>query len=156
MAIKRLAIFDAFETGLKTITIANGFRTNIGLSVLKYRDFSRATVNEMPAIVIGATREDTELTGIGKNSVVARTLTIEYQILISGTDTNSVAIEAVEANSDVEDLIRSDETLAGTALYVVPKDNEFAFADKATSDLVGVLTSSIDVIYRTQYFNPET
>ena len=155
MAILRETIFNNVVSRFETITVASGCRTNIGANVHSWRSLASLTTDEMPAILIGDTQEQIELIGIGKSAMQERTLTIDYSILISGTDTGTIVTNLRKAQADVEDKIRQDEKWNGSALTSRPKENKIGFADKAGSILVGALDSSFEIKYRTGFFNSE-
>jgi len=155
MAILRQSIFDEVESRFKTITIANGYRTDLGNHVLKWREVSTITVPELPAVSIGDTQEEPEIANVTRTAAHKRTLTITYSLLNTGTDTESIITYIRKMQADIEDAIREDDKWNGNALWTRPKGNQMGFDDKPTSSLVGILTGSFEIIYLTELFNSE-
>jgi hypothetical protein len=155
VAVLRQSIFDAVLARFQTITTGNGYKTNIGNKVFKWREFATITVPEMPCVVIGDTKEDSILVTITRNSAQRRTLTITFSLLATGASPEAIAIELRKALSDIDQAIRSDVKWSNTALMTKPGPNELAFSESPMSDLVGALTGTFDIDYQTEYFNSE-
>ena len=155
MSIRREQIFDAVETRFKSILKTGGYNTDLGTKVLKWRSFPSVREDEVPALVIRDTNEEPELIGIGKQQSEKRTLTIEYNIIQNGVDTDSLFESLRKGNADIENAIRTDVKWSGYALYTKPKGNSMGLPENNTSELIGVLSGSFEIIYQTEYFNPE-
>ena len=159
MSIIRQDIFDAVQSRFQGIQIVSGYRTDYGLNVYKWRETSQVTPDEMPCILIADTSEEPELFGAGRACSEKRSLTVEYFLMTDGTDTNSITTSLRKAQADIEDAIRADTSWGNLARWTVPKGNQLGFPpikEQGLSDLVGVISSSFEIEYRTAYFNPES
>jgi len=104
----RQQIFSAVETRFKNILIANGYQTNIGNAVLEWRNYVGVTIPEFPCIIIGDTKEESNIKGIGTASNQERTLTINYTIMNTGTDPVAIITALRQMKADMEQAILVD------------------------------------------------
>ena len=155
MTIKRQDLVDAVDTRLKTILTTAGYRTNIGANVFQWREFAAISPSELPCIVFADRSETPELVNAGRNSTQKRTLTIEYEIIYTGTESKTIMTNLRKGQADIEDAIRTDVKFGNLALWTKPAGTQLGLTDQNTEDMTGILTGSFEIVYQTGFWNSE-
>lgn len=147
MPTKRQSIVDAVKTRLATITVANGYRTNIGQHVTEWLpDFWDSTL--VPAVNFRDPKEVQQQLTPQQHD---RRLSIELDILVvSGATTPADVRKAI---ADIEQAIQTDRKWSNLAYDTDPVEDEIDF--KRAGKLVGGAVKKFIIKYRTQNFNPD-
>ena len=142
---RRQQIIDQLKTLLATVTVANGFKTNVGLNVFEWKgiDFQDT---EIPGIDIRDPSEDVDTRG-GRHFY---TLMIEIEAKVSASATTN---EAREVLADIQTLMGSNQNLGGLVHIVKPVQNELLEFEKINKKFGSVLIR-FEVEYATKAFQP--
>lgn len=146
----RAQIVAAIIAKLKTITTANGYKTELGSKVYEW-GAPRLGAEDLPAAIV---RDDTEdLVSEYSNARHEFILTVEIEVLTADAATAASIRAARDFITDVYKALGQDITLGGLALDIKPIGNELAH-EKAEKT-VGGGKASYAVRYRTAAYNPE-
>jgi hypothetical protein len=142
---RRQQIIDQIKTLLATVTIANGFKTNLGANVFEWKgiDFQES---EIPGVDVRDPSEDVETKG-GRHFY---TLTIEIEAKVSASATTD---EAREVLADIQTLMGSNQNLGGLAHLVRPVQNELLDFEKMNNKF-GSVAMRFEIQYATKAFQP--
>jgi hypothetical protein len=146
----RQRIVDVLTTRLATITIADGFKTDVGKSVHRWLGFGLGT-DKLPAVEYKDTFDNQSQGTIGR---VDHTLTIGLQ-LISRRNTEATE-DAAEKEirliiADINQMIGTDETMSNLAEDTELIDDEIVM-EQLENKQWGA-TISLNIEYRTGRFN---
>lgn len=144
---RRQQIIDQIKTLLATVTIANGFKTDVGSNVFEWKstDFQDT---DIPGIDVRDPDEAVETRG-GRHFY---NLTIEIEAKVSSSATTN---EAREVLADIQTLMGSNQNLGGLAHLVRPVQNELLDFEKMNNKFGSVLIR-FEVAYATKAFQPYT
>src|SRR5688500_19999684 len=118
----RQALIDAVKTRAATITIANGYQTNIGSKVKEWQTTALESA-DLPGLVIQDPLESTIVGEDGENSgLYRRELEIIFDAVLQESAQN--AVEARKAIADVIKMIGVDPTWGGLARRTIPRSEE--------------------------------
>jgi hypothetical protein len=142
---KRQQIMTALITRLQTITVANGYETDIGANVNEWHvtNFEEA---ELPAVDVRDTTESVEVRG-GNHDY---TLSIQIETKVSGT---TAAAKMRDVIGDVIKAIGTDPSLGSLAQNVRPVQNEIAEIDQKDKRIASIL-QVFELRYITKAFKP--
>lgn len=140
MPEKRQAIVTAIKTRFATITIVNGFRTNIG-AIQKEWQTTALDASEKPAHMVHDPADVIRPDPNGANSS-RRTWALEIHVATVLQETSQTAAEARKSISDIKDAVRSDPTWGGLA-----KRSE-EVVDRLIRDNTGANVTGALVIFR--------
>lgn len=143
----RQQLIDALETRLKTIQVANGYETDIGLNVNVWHttDFQES---ELPAIDIRDVSESVEVRG--GNHIC--TLTVEVEAKVSGS-TSGVTMRDILA--DIIKAVGTDSTFTNLAQDTRPLQNDsFGFGKQDKS--IASIQMTFEMRYLVKAFKPYT
>lgn len=149
MAINlRQRLVDAIMTRLQTITVANGYETNLGARVYEWRT-TPLGADEMPGLIFRDTDEVIPQTGL----VEEHEITLEIEMYASsGVATPATTRKAI---ADVIKCVGADVTFGGLAQDSVPHPEEsIAFEHK--DKIVGGVMLKFKVKYLSYRFDPYT
>lgn len=143
----RQQILTAIKTRLQTITVANGYETDIGSNVNVWHttDFQET---ELPAIDLRDPAEEVETRG--GNHIC--TLSIEIEAKVSGT-TSDVSMRDIIA--DIIKAVGIDSTFSGLVQDTRPVSNE-SFGFNQNSKKVASITMKFESRYIIKKFSPYT
>lgn len=141
----RKQIMTAFVNRMKTITVAGGYETDIGLNVGEWRteDFQAADIEGMD---VRDTGEATEV--IGGNHL--STISIEIESKVSGGTSPDMARKVV---ADISKAIGTDRGFGGLVQRALPAQNESLGFDRKDR-MFGSILMSISLSYITKPFKP--
>ena len=144
---RRQRIVDQIKALLATITVANGFKTDVGLNIFEWKgiDFQDT---ELPGVDVRDPSEEVETIG-GRHFY---TLTIEIEAKVSASATTN---EAREVLADIQTLMGSNQNLGGLAHLVRPVQNELLDFEKLNNKFGSILIR-FEVEYATKAFQPYT
>ena len=141
MAIKRQQIMDRIALQLTTITVANGYYTNMGSHVYVWRP-----IPVLQDESVGVSLHDTsdEITEKFAGNQVNHLLTVEMDIISFGGTDDLIR----QALADIYKLVSTDTTWNGLAITTEPVKDEMMiqYQDKR----IAGSTLTINVVYRTQ------
>lgn len=141
----RQQIMTALIIRLQTITIANGYETNVGGNVNDWH-VSNFEETELPAMDVRDVNESTEVRG----SLHQNTLSIEIETKVSGTASATTMRDII---ADVVKAIGTDPSFSGLAQNIVPVQNATVELDQKDKRIASVL-QSFDILYLTTAFKP--
>ena len=142
---RRQQIIDQIKTLLATVTIANGFKTNVGSNVFEWKSIDFQDT-EIPGIDVRDPSEEVETRG-GRHFY---TLTIEIEAKVSASATTN---EAREVLADIQTLMGGNQNLGGLVHIVKPIQNELLEFEKINKKFGSVLMR-FEVEYATKAFQP--
>lgn len=145
LSSRRQRIVDQIKALLATVTISNGFKTDIGLNAFEWRstDFQDT---ELPGIDVRDPSEDVEARG-GRHFY---TLVIEIEAKVSSSNTTDQAREVL---ADIQTLMGRNQNLDGLAHLVRPVQNELLDFEKLNNKF-GSVIMRLEVQYATKAFQP--
>ena len=142
---RRQQIIDKIKTLLATVTIANGYKTNVGSNVFEWKSIAFQDT-EIPGIDVRDPSEEVETRG----SNHFYTLTIEIEAKVSASTTTN---EAREVLADIQTLMGKNLTLDNLAHLVKPIQNELIEFEK-TNKKFGSVLIRLEIEYATKAFQP--
>lgn len=142
---RRQQIIDKIKALLATITVANGFNTDVGSNVFEWKSISFQDT-EIPGINIRDPNEEVETRG-GNHFY---TLTIEIEAKVSASATTN---EAREVLADIQTLMGRNQNLDNLAHHVKPVQNELLDFEKVNKKF-GTVLLRFEVEYATKAFQP--
>jgi hypothetical protein len=135
----RQQLISAIDTRLKTITTANGYKTNAGSNVFDWLDRDLAD-SELDAIIY---RDRSNVMDMSDFDSKMNTVVVEIQVKTKSTTTTAAQVR--EMIEDVYKAIGTDETWGGLALQTMPKSDDI---DVQQSDkITGSGTITIEIQY---------
>jgi hypothetical protein len=142
---RRQQIIDAIKVLLATVTVANGFKTNVGSNVFEWKsiDFQET---EIPGMDVRDPGEEVETKG-GRHYY---TLTIEIEAKVSASTTTKQAREVL---ADIQTLMGENQNIGGLAHLVRPVQNELLDFEKGNKKF-GTVLLRFEVQYATNAFQP--
>lgn len=153
--LKRKTLIDALETRLKTITVANGYRTGIGSNVKIYRmDVPRPDATGIAAAMVDIRDTGQEPMGQAVNSPqngIDWSLTVDITVMAWQGSTTAEYIR--NAISDIYKAIGTDITFGGYAWQTVPLGDEIEVEQEAYKLGVGLVRIAIN--YRNAFWSGE-
>jgi hypothetical protein len=147
LSSRRQRIVDQIKALLMTVTVTNGFKTDIGSSVFEWKstDFQ---ITDMPGVDVRDPEE--QVATRGTNHIY--TLTIEIEAKVSASSSTNQSREVL---ADIQTLMGSNQNLGGLVYKVTPVDNELLDFEKVNNKLGSVLIR-FEVEYATKAFQPYT
>lgn len=143
MSIVEQNIMDALEDLLETITVANGYNSNIGSNVEVWRTIPY-NESELPALNIRDIRTDTEtIISEGANSKADFLMDVQIAVIGKGSDTAENIKKYV---ADVDTALGSDSTLSGLVHWIRPVSVSVGIEDKSFRS--GERLRDISIYYR--------
>lgn len=148
MAIRRQQIMEAVQAALEGISVANGYRTDIGAGVKRWRPrlaegaYVPFGADELPAILAQDRRCETTPLSMQEQ---AHRLTVEIEARCAGGETSDDLLRKIL--EDVRQAVGVDPTWGGLAVDTDPQSDEFAIV-QADQTLGGVLITIV-IIYHT-------
>jgi hypothetical protein len=144
---RRQRIVDQIKTLLATVSVVNGFKTEVGSNVFEWKgtDFQET---EIPGIDVRDPGE--EVATKGGNHYY--TLTIEIEAKVSASSTTK---EGREVLADIQTLLGSNQNLGGLVYIVKPVQNDLLEFEKISKKFGSVLMR-FEVEYVTKVFQPYT
>jgi len=143
----RQQIIDAVETRLKTIKVANGYETDIGLNVNVWH-VTDLQEPELPAIDIRDTSESIEVRG--GNHIC--TLTIEIEAKVSGA---SSGVSMRDILADIIKAVGTDPSFSGLVQETKPLQNDSFGFGKQDKTIASILMT-FEMRYLVKAFKPYT
>ncbi len=141
----RQQIMTALITRLQTITVANGYETNVGDNVNDWH-VSNFQETELPAMDVRDANESTEVRG----GFHQNTLSVEIETKVSGTTSATIMRDII---ADVVKAIGTDTSFGGLVQNVLPVQNTTVELDQKDKRIASIL-QSFDIIYLTEAFKP--
>ena len=153
--LKRKTILDAVETRLKTITVANGYRTGIGSNVKIFRmDIPRPDNTGIAAAMVDIRDTGQDPMGQAVNSPqngIDWSLNVEITVYAWQGSTTAEYIR--NAISDIYKAIGTDITWSGNAWQTVALGDEIEVEQEAYKLGVGLVKIAIN--YRNAFWSGE-
>ena len=147
MAIsKRQAICTAIDTRLKTITIVNGYETNLGNNVYEFWDIALEE-SELPAVIW---KDGNESSTLLVTNMQDRTLTIELVLQTTGVNAPSDLRKMI---ADIEKAMNIDDTWNNLVINSSVLDIKDVFEIEYQERRIGACRAAFTVTYRTGYLN---
>ncbi len=135
----RQDIIDAIDTRMKTITTANGYKTNAGNNVFDWLDRDLAD-SELDAIIY---RDKSSVMDMSDFDSKMSSVIVEIEVKTKSTTTTAAQVR--EMIEDTYKAIGTDETWGGLALQTMPKSDDI---DVQQSDkITGSGTIMIEIQY---------
>lgn len=144
----RQQIINAVDTRLKTIKIVNGYETDIGLNVNRWKATAVESDKTEELIYRDISEEIT-----AENTVIGRhehTLHIEAEIITKAGSISDNQIRKMIA--DMDKAIGVGETWGGLAQRTIPEGNEMSI--RQMDKIIGGAMVRFAIIYRTNRWNP--
>ena len=145
-------IVDAFKTLLQTITVVNGYETNLGNNVYEWRP-TALEENELPGLVFRDKPGKTDI-AIGKHQ---HNLDVEIEIKVSGSTVSATMRKCI---ADVIKCIGTQNTIGGTCLSGLAEDIIYGDAPEIETDQAnkyfGSILMKFTIIFLTNPWNPYT
>jgi hypothetical protein len=130
MPNKRQTLFSAVLTRAATITVANGYGTNIGSHVKEWQTTPLESV-DLPAVLVSDSTENTLVPEVGETAgLYRRELEITFDAVLAESGQN--ATEARKAIADIIAMIGVDQTWGGVARRTVPVSDQLMLDDTGT------------------------
>lgn len=144
----RQQIINAVDVRLKTIKIANGYETDIGLNVNRWKAIPISSDKEYELIYRDVSEDaSAENAAIGKHE---HTLHFEVEIITKAGSISDNQIRKMIA--DIEKSISAGETWGGLAQRTIPEGNEINILQ--SEKIIGGAIIRFAIIYRTNRWNP--
>jgi hypothetical protein len=142
---RRQQIIDQIKTLLATVTVLNGFKTDVGSNVFEWKGTNFQDI-DIPGIDVRDPSEEVETKG-GRHFY---TLTIEIEAKVSASASTN---EAREVLADIQTLMRDNQNLGGLAHLVRPVQNEILDFEQANNKF-GSVSIRLEIVYATEAFQP--
>ena len=147
MAVKRQTILNNLKTRLQTITVANGYYSNLGSNIKLFSSLPLQE-DELPACVIFDKVNQIDGEGInGSSNVWNHILNVTLQIVCGG---NTIDTTARQIIADVYKALSTDLTLSSTCIDINAVSDTLEI--EHDSKLVAGATIEILIKYRTNKF----
>jgi hypothetical protein len=146
---KRQLICTAFDTGLKTILVANGYNTNLGAKVFEWRPVP-LELTDLPGVIWRDISEDDSAATTGTIGYHNHDLKVELKVITASGSTTPAEIRKLLA--DVQQMIGVNPTWGGLALRTNPVSNETAV--EQAEKIIGGITIIVVIQYQTKKWNP--
>ncbi len=141
MSTARQNIVAALITALKTISVANGYRTAVGSQVYSWPDPTLDPDN-LPALVVHDTAAPVEM---DPNPYFSHTLTVEIYLVTSGALAGSALSDCM---ADILQAVGVDHTFGGLAIQTRPLNCNKTSIEKLENSL-GDAEVILEIDYRT-------
>lgn len=139
----RQQIINAVDTRLKTIKIANGYETDLGLNVNRWKTIPVSSDKEYELIYRDPIEDVTaENIAIGRHE---HTLHMEIEIITKADSISDNQVRKMIA--DIEKAIKVDETWGVLAQRTIPESNEINVLQ--SEKIIGGVIFRFAIIFRT-------
>ena len=147
MANKRQDIVDAFKTLLQTISVANGYETELGSNILEWED--NLPDENLPAASIADTDDDIST---GEPSVTQEGHNLTMEVTGKALEVGRPPLVARQAQGDVIKALGTDVSLGGLVTYMFLTSQ--AIEKDHKENVISSFSVVVNIFYESNQLDP--